>query len=287
MKVQHSGKNVEAPKHKQVYQHNTSWQESNTWSWRQTGKPKWTRKPKKRNLQSTNLIVLQFEHFAFSWFLSMLSLQISQFTSFALLSLALFLFSPMPLPFAVIFPPRASLVFLFAAVFLCSHQTVVYQDLFKLTAKFGHFVKSLLLHASSFAPLLRWVMSVSLQLRDEKKDWSWELSKMTNRRKVQTESNVPTNVDNPWTIFFPFSSEVQLEKKVKRKRRENWSRNTVTNIMLSSFARLKTTWCYQPQPPPPPPNTIKTANEGRFRLNVDSPYGERAQSTVLYGIQDR
>ena len=33
--------------------------------------------------------------------------------------------------------------------------------------------------------------------------------------------------------------------------------------------------------PPPPPNTIKTANEGRFRLNVDSPYGERAQSTVL------
>ena len=34
-------------------------------------------------------------------------------------------------------------------------------------------------------------------------------------------------------------------------------------------------------PPPPPPNTIKTANEGRFRLNVDSPYGERAQSTVL------
>ena len=34
-------------------------------------------------------------------------------------------------------------------------------------------------------------------------------------------------------------------------------------------------------PPPPPPNTIKTANEGRFRLNVDSPYGERAQSTAL------
>ena len=33
--------------------------------------------------------------------------------------------------------------------------------------------------------------------------------------------------------------------------------------------------------PPPPPNTIKTANEGRFRLNGDSPYGERAQSTVL------
>ena len=31
---------------------------------------------------------------------------------------------------------------------------------------------------------------------------------------------------------------------------------------------------------PPPPNTINTANEGRFRLNVDSPYGERAQSTV-------
>ena len=37
----------------------------------------------------------------------------------------------------------------------------------------------------------------------------------------------------------------------------------------------------QQEPPPPPPNTIKTANEGRFRLNVDSPYGERAQSTVL------
>ena len=34
-------------------------------------------------------------------------------------------------------------------------------------------------------------------------------------------------------------------------------------------------------PPPPPPNTIKTANEGRFRLNVDFPYGERAQSTVV------
>ena len=35
--------------------------------------------------------------------------------------------------------------------------------------------------------------------------------------------------------------------------------------------------------PPPPPNTINTANEGRFRLNVDFPwpYGERAQSTVL------
>ena len=32
---------------------------------------------------------------------------------------------------------------------------------------------------------------------------------------------------------------------------------------------------------PLPPNTIKTANEGRFRLNVDSPYGERAQSTAL------
>ena len=30
-----------------------------------------------------------------------------------------------------------------------------------------------------------------------------------------------------------------------------------------------------------PPNTINTANEGRFRLNVASPYGERAQSTVL------
>ena len=35
------------------------------------------------------------------------------------------------------------------------------------------------------------------------------------------------------------------------------------------------------QIPPPPPHTINTANEGRFRLNVDSPYGERAQSTVL------
>ena len=33
--------------------------------------------------------------------------------------------------------------------------------------------------------------------------------------------------------------------------------------------------------PPPPPNTINTANEGRFCLNVDSPFGERAQSTVL------
>ena len=32
---------------------------------------------------------------------------------------------------------------------------------------------------------------------------------------------------------------------------------------------------------PPPLNTNKTANEGRFRLNVDSPYGERAQSAVL------
>ena len=31
---------------------------------------------------------------------------------------------------------------------------------------------------------------------------------------------------------------------------------------------------------PPPPNT---ANEGRFRLNVDSPYGERAQSTRSAG----
>ena len=38
---------------------------------------------------------------------------------------------------------------------------------------------------------------------------------------------------------------------------------------------------YPKSPPPPPPNTINTANEGRFRLNVDSPYGERAQSTVL------
>ena len=28
-------------------------------------------------------------------------------------------------------------------------------------------------------------------------------------------------------------------------------------------------------------NTINTANEGRFRWNVDSPYGERAQSMVL------
>ena len=32
---------------------------------------------------------------------------------------------------------------------------------------------------------------------------------------------------------------------------------------------------------PPPPNTINTANEGRFRLNVDSPYGERAQSSEV------
>ena len=40
-------------------------------------------------------------------------------------------------------------------------------------------------------------------------------------------------------------------------------------------------------PPPPPPNTIKTANEGRFRLNVDSPYGERAQSTVLTRARPR
>ena len=37
-------------------------------------------------------------------------------------------------------------------------------------------------------------------------------------------------------------------------------------------------------PPPPPPNTIKTANEGRFRLNVDSPYGERAQRTGTHTI---
>ena len=34
--------------------------------------------------------------------------------------------------------------------------------------------------------------------------------------------------------------------------------------------------------PPPPPNTINTANEGRFRLNVDSPYGERAQLRLRY-----
>ena len=33
--------------------------------------------------------------------------------------------------------------------------------------------------------------------------------------------------------------------------------------------------------PSPLPNTINTANEGRFPLNVDSPYGERAQYTVL------
>ena len=33
--------------------------------------------------------------------------------------------------------------------------------------------------------------------------------------------------------------------------------------------------------PPPPSNTINTANEGRFRLNVDSPYGERAQSSEV------
>ena len=37
---------------------------------------------------------------------------------------------------------------------------------------------------------------------------------------------------------------------------------------------------YSPTPPPPP-NTINTANEGRFRLNVYSPYGERTQSAVL------
>ena len=42
-----------------------------------------------------------------------------------------------------------------------------------------------------------------------------------------------------------------------------------------------------PPPPPPPPNTIiNTANEGRFRLNVDSPYGERAESTVLTRTSD-
>ena len=39
--------------------------------------------------------------------------------------------------------------------------------------------------------------------------------------------------------------------------------------------------------PPPPPNTINTANEGRFRLNVDSPYGERAQSTALTRVPPR
>ena len=47
---------------------------------------------------------------------------------------------------------------------------------------------------------------------------------------------------------------------------------------------MRSYWCVDSSssssPPPPPPNTIKTANEGRFRLNVDSPYGERAQSTA-------
>ena len=33
--------------------------------------------------------------------------------------------------------------------------------------------------------------------------------------------------------------------------------------------------------PPPPPTPLIPHYEGRFRLNVDSPYGERAQSTVL------
>ena len=46
-------------------------------------------------------------------------------------------------------------------------------------------------------------------------------------------------------------------------------------------------WRFHPIPTkgahivPPPHSTINTANEGRFHLNVDSPYGERAQSTVL------
>ena len=44
---------------------------------------------------------------------------------------------------------------------------------------------------------------------------------------------------------------------------------------------------YLSSAPPPPPNTIKTANEGRFRLNVDSPYGERAQSTRYSRLQLR
>ena len=47
-----------------------------------------------------------------------------------------------------------------------------------------------------------------------------------------------------------------------------------TCIMISDLFTLRI-------PPPPAPNTINTANGGRFRLNVDSPYGEREQSTAL------
>ena len=60
-----------------------------------------------------------------------------------------------------------------------------------------------------------------------------------------------------------------------------------TKWRLRELARLRvhhghaSTLC----PPPPPPNTINTANEGRFRLNVDSPYGERAQ--LGYGTHAR
>ena len=56
----------------------------------------------------------------------------------------------------------------------------------------------------------------------------------------------------------------------------------VVYVQLFYLFFLKLALRRQSRPtPPPPPNTIKTANEGRFRLNVDSPYGERAQSTVL------
>ena len=39
--------------------------------------------------------------------------------------------------------------------------------------------------------------------------------------------------------------------------------------------------CVKNTSPPPPLNTINTANEGRFRLNVDSPYREGAQSSEV------
>ena len=52
-------------------------------------------------------------------------------------------------------------------------------------------------------------------------------------------------------------------------------------ITIFGFFQSLSLTCVRSPPPPPPTNTINTANEGRFRLNVDSPYGERAQSTVL------
>ena len=70
----------------------------------------------------------------------------------------------------------------------------------------------------------------------------------------------------------------KIKWRKRSKRDHSWTYMYFLSFFLSFFFFCR---CQNLLPLPTPPNTINTANEGRFRLNVDFLYGERAQSTVL------